>query len=180
GWTTAPRSCPRSGASPCAGVARWRAPPRPCQFLERRTAGTSPLPLPRCPLSRSCGPTEREAVANSRHYLKAEKQAEKQVEKRAEKRLAKAQKRLAKAQKRLSRCKKGNKRWRKAARLRACLLARKHQTVRRQRRDLYHKTALALLRQYDTLPVQHPLCGRSAGRQLGTDPSPGQKHLRCG
>ncbi len=31
------------------------------------------------------------------------------------------------------------------------MLARKHQQVRRQRQDLHHKVALALLRQYDTL-----------------------------
>jgi putative transposase len=31
------------------------------------------------------------------------------------------------------------------------LLARAHQTVRRQRADFHHKTALALIRQYDTV-----------------------------
>jgi putative transposase len=31
------------------------------------------------------------------------------------------------------------------------LLAKAHQTVQRQRRDFHHKTALALVRQYDTI-----------------------------
>jgi putative transposase len=69
-----------------------------------------------------------EAVENPRHSRKAEKQ-------------------LAKAQKRPSCRKKRSKRWYKAA----WLLARKHQKVRRQRRDFHRKTALALLRQYDTI-----------------------------
>src|SRR5262249_12774525 len=59
-----------------------------------------------------------EAVENPRHYHKAEKA-------------------LTKAQKRLSRRKKRSKRWWKAVRL----VAKKHQKVRRQRRDFHHKTA---------------------------------------
>src|SRR5262249_14694863 len=51
------------------------------------------------------------------------------------------------AQRRVSRRKKGSKRRRKAVRL----LAKKHQHVRRQRRDFHHKTALALVRAYDTI-----------------------------
>src|SRR5262249_57510190 len=53
-----------------------------------------------------------------------------------------AEKQLAKAQRRLARRKQRSRRWWKAARL----LARKHHKVKRQRRDFYHKTALALLR----------------------------------
>jgi putative transposase len=34
------------------------------------------------------------------------------------------------------------------------VLARKHQHVRRQRRDFHHKTALALVRAYDTIYVE--------------------------
>jgi len=53
--------------------------------------------------------------------------------------------------KRLKRCvarrKKGSTRRRKAV----ALLARAHQTVRRQRQDFQYKTALALVQQYDTL-----------------------------
>jgi putative transposase len=54
-------------------------------------------------------------------------------------------------QKRLQRCvsrqKKGSNRRRKAVKL----LAKAHQQVRRQRLDFQHKTALALVRQYDTI-----------------------------
>ncbi len=58
-----------------------------------------------------------------------------------------AERELKKAQRRVSRRKKGSKRRRKAMRL----LAKKHQKVRRQRQDFHHKTALLLLRQYDTI-----------------------------
>jgi putative transposase len=62
----------------------------------------------------------------------------------------KAEKRLAKAQRRVSRRKKGSKRRRKAV----ALLKRKHQKVQRQRADFHHKTALMLLRQYDTIYLE--------------------------
>jgi putative transposase len=55
-----------------------------------------------------------------------------------------------KAQRRVSRRKKGSKRRRKAVQW----LAKKHQKVRRQRADFHHKTALALLRQYDTISLE--------------------------
>jgi putative transposase len=71
---------------------------------------------------------EGDVVENPRHYRKAEIQ-------------------LAKAQKRVSRRKKGSKRRKKAVKL----LARKHQHVRRQRTDFHRKTALMLVRQYDTV-----------------------------
>jgi putative transposase len=51
------------------------------------------------------------------------------------------------AQRRVSRRKKGSNRRRKAGQL----LASAHQTVRRQRRDFHHETALALVRQNDTI-----------------------------
>ena len=70
-------------------------------------------------------------VENPRHYRKAERQ-------------------LAKAQRRVSRRKKGSHRRRKAV----ALLKRKHQQVQRQRRDFQHKTALALVSQYDTLYLE--------------------------
>ena len=54
---------------------------------------------------------------------------------------------LQRAQRRVSRRKKGSKRRKKAVKL----LAKAHQTVRRQRQDFHHKTALALVRQYDTI-----------------------------
>jgi putative transposase len=62
----------------------------------------------------------------------------------------KAERYLAKCQQRVARREKGSKRCAKAV----CLLAKAHQTVRRQRRDFHHKTALALVRQYDTIYVE--------------------------
>jgi putative transposase len=54
---------------------------------------------------------------------------------------------LKRAQRRVSRRKKGSHRRRKAVHL----LARAHQRVRRARADFHHKTALALVQQYDTI-----------------------------
>ncbi len=54
---------------------------------------------------------------------------------------------LRRAQRRISRRKKGSHRRRKAV----TLLAKAHQTVRRVRADFHHKTALALVRTYDTI-----------------------------
>jgi len=70
-------------------------------------------------------------VANPRHYRKAERE-------------------LNKAQKRISRRKKGSTRRKKAV----AVCAKTHQHVRRQRTDFHHKTALALVRQYDVLYVE--------------------------
>jgi putative transposase len=67
-------------------------------------------------------------VANPRHYREAERA-------------------LQEAQPRVSRRKKGSNRRKKAA----LQCAKQHQHVRRERRDFHHKTALALLRQYDTV-----------------------------
>jgi putative transposase len=72
-----------------------------------------------------------DSVENPRHYRKAERQ-------------------LKKAQKRVSRRKQGSKRRRKAV----AQLKRKHQRVQRQRRDFHHKTALYLLRTYDTIYLE--------------------------
>ena len=72
-----------------------------------------------------------EVVTNPRHYRKAEKT-------------------LAKAQWRVSRRKKGSKRRKKAVQL----LAKRHQKVKRQRRDFHHKTALLLLRAYDVIYLE--------------------------
>ncbi len=71
------------------------------------------------------------AVENPRHHRKAEKK-------------------LAKANKRASRRKKGSKRRGKAVHC----LGRAHQKVKRQRADFHHKTALMLLRQYDTIYLE--------------------------
>jgi putative transposase len=72
-----------------------------------------------------------EAVANPRHYRRAERA-------------------LRKAQRRVSRRKKGSHRRRKAV----ALLKRHHQQVQRQRRDFHHRTALALLQQYDVISLE--------------------------
>jgi putative transposase len=74
---------------------------------------------------------EGDAVENPRHYRKAERE-------------------LKKAQRRVSRRQKGSKRRRKAVKV----LAKKHQTVKRQRHDFHHKTALALVRQYDVIYLE--------------------------
>jgi putative transposase len=58
-----------------------------------------------------------------------------------------AERALAKCQRRVAGRKKGSHRRRKAV----CWLAKAHQTVRRQRTDFHHKTALHLVRQYDTI-----------------------------
>jgi putative transposase len=67
-------------------------------------------------------------VENPRHYRQTEKA-------------------LKRAQRCVSRRKKGSNRRKKAVKR----LARKHQKVARQRRDFHHKTALTLVRQYDTI-----------------------------
>jgi putative transposase len=59
----------------------------------------------------------------------------------------KAERALKMAQRRVSRRTKGSNRRRKAV----TLLAKAHQTVKRQRADFHHKTALALVRHYDTI-----------------------------
>jgi putative transposase len=59
----------------------------------------------------------------------------------------KAERALKTAQRRVSRRKRGSHRRRKAV----ILLARAHQKVRRQRQDFHHKTALALVRENDTI-----------------------------
>jgi putative transposase len=69
-----------------------------------------------------------EIVANPRHYRTAERA-------------------VKKAQRRVSRRKKGSERRRKVV----VLCSKKYQHVRRQRTDFHHKTALALVRQYDTI-----------------------------
>jgi putative transposase len=59
----------------------------------------------------------------------------------------KAERALTSAQRRVSRRKKGSNRRRKVVKL----LAKAHQTVRRQRQDFHHKTALTLVRANDTI-----------------------------
>jgi putative transposase len=59
----------------------------------------------------------------------------------------KAERRLKTAQRRVSRRKKGSNRRKKAV----ALLAKAHQTAKRQRQDFHHKAALQLVRRYDTI-----------------------------
>ena len=59
----------------------------------------------------------------------------------------KAERALKTAQRRVSRRKRGSNRRRKAVNL----LAKAHQKVKRQRRGFHHKTALALVREHDTI-----------------------------
>jgi putative transposase len=98
---------------------------------------TQSLPLTGCETGIDVGlkvfliTAEGEMVENPCHYRKAEKQ-------------------LAKAQRRVPRRKQGSKRRRKVV----ALLKRKHQKVQRQRTDFHHKTALALLRTYDTIYLE--------------------------
>ena len=70
-------------------------------------------------------------VANPRHYRRGERK-------------------LAKANQRVSRRKQGSKRRGKAV----GHLAKAHQTVKRQRADFHHQTALALLKNYDTIYLE--------------------------
>jgi putative transposase len=99
---------------------------------------TTPLPPTGCETGIDVGlkvfliTADGEILQNPRHYRTAESQ-------------------LAKAQRRVSRRKKGSHRRRKAI----ALLKRKHQQIARQRRDFHHKTALALLRQYDTIFLEN-------------------------
>jgi putative transposase len=72
-----------------------------------------------------------DVVENPRHYRTAEKA-------------------LVKAQRRVSRRKQGSNRRKKVVRL----LAKKHQKVKRQRRDFHHKTALHLVRTYDVIYLE--------------------------
>jgi putative transposase len=74
---------------------------------------------------------EGEVVENPRHYRRAERA-------------------LQKAQRRVARRKKGSKRRRKAVQV----LSKKYQKVKRQRTDFHHKTALDLVRQYDTIYLE--------------------------
>jgi putative transposase len=62
----------------------------------------------------------------------------------------KGEKRLAKFQRRVSRRQKGSNRRKKAV----VLLARAHQHVKHQRADHHHKTALTLVRAYDTIYLE--------------------------
>jgi putative transposase len=63
----------------------------------------------------------------------------------------KAERRLKTAQRRVSRRQKGSQRRRKAV----TLLAKAHLKVQRQRQDFHHKTALAVVREHDTIYLEN-------------------------
>lgn len=96
------------------------------------------------------------SVENPRHHRKAERG-------------------LKKAQHCVSRRKKGSKRWWKA--VRQC--AKKHQKVKRQRRDFHHKTALALVREYDVIYLED-LQVRNLSRRPAPKPDGNGGYLKNG
>ncbi len=64
--------------------------------------------------------------------------------------LRRGERHLKRVQQRVSHCKKGSHRRAKAV----TLLAKAHQDIARQRTDFHHKTALALVREYDTIYLE--------------------------
>jgi putative transposase len=100
-------------------------------------APTQPLPLTGDETGIDVGLTvflitaDGQLVENPRHYRTAERE-------------------LKKAQQRVSQRKQGSNRRKKAVQL----CAKKQQHVRRQRTDFHHKTALALVHQYDVIYVE--------------------------
>ena len=76
---------------------------------------------------------------------------------------------LEAAQQALSRCKRGSKRRRKAV----DTVARLHRKVRRQRLDHAHKTALALVREYDFI-AHEDLTIRNMSKSPASKPDPEQ------
>src|SRR5262249_17772599 len=141
--------CPRSGGSVFDSTVRWQARPRRSPSTKKRTAGTRPsrVEVPIKPLPATGRETGidvglkvflitayGEPIENPRHYRHTER-------------------RLARAQRRVSRRTRGSTRRRR--RKAVALLTRRHQQVQRQRRDVHHKTALALLRHYDTIYREH-------------------------
>ena len=167
-WTMASWFCPRSGASPCAGLARLRARPRRSRSPGKRTAGMSASPAPMCQYSR-LPPTGQETgidlgieafatlsdgtrIFSPGWYRKAERA-------------------LKTAQRRVSRRKKGSNRRRKAV----TLLAKAHQTVRRQRAGLSPQDGAGA-----GARERHDLSRGLADGQHGQEPPSRQEHHRCG
>ena len=161
-WTMGLSCCPGLGASVCIGRVRLRGRPRRSRSAKRPMAGTSPSPARMCRYNRFPLLDRRRAstwalrrfatlsdgtrIFHPGWYRKAERT-------------------LKTAQRRVSRRKKGSNRRRKAV----TLLAKAHQTVRRQRRDFHHKTALALVRD-----PRHDLSRKSPTCQYGEASPSGQ------
>ena len=145
-WITAISSFRRLAASPCGGVARLKGPARRSRSPTRRMAGTSAARARRCLHGRRRAPARRPAstwgcrCSSSRRTATPSRTRATTGRPRA----------LKKAQRRVARRTKGSHRRKKAAQ--QC--AKRHQHVRRQRGDFHHKTALALVRQYDMIHVE--------------------------
>jgi putative transposase len=144
GWILASWCSPRSGVLQCAGLGRWKARPRRSRSRTRPTAATSaiscaevpvkPLPLTDEATGIDLGLESFASLADGRQI------ANPRI-------LRVAELNLKRAQRRVSRRTRGSHRRRQAV----ALLAKAHQQVRRARADCHHKTALALIRQYDTI-----------------------------
>ena len=142
-WTMASSSSRRLGALLCVGPGRSKGRPRPSPSPKRQTGGMFLL-LCRC----TC-PALPETGQETGIDLGIEAFATLSDGTRifSPGWYRKAERALKTAQRRVSRRKKGSNRRRKAV----ALLAKAHQTVRRQRQDFHHKTALALVRSNDTI-----------------------------
>src|SRR5262245_34437866 len=139
-WATASWSCRRLAGLLCAGHVRWKAHPRPSRSPKNKEADgwyvcfscaeapVQPLPTTGEETGIDLGIEAFATLPDGTRmfspgwYRKAERA-------------------LKTAQRRVSRRKKGSRRRRKTV----TLLAKAHQTVRRQRADFHHKTALALV-----------------------------------
>ena len=136
---------PRSGGSASTGAARLRARPRPSRSPGRPTAGMSRFPAPRCRRSH-CRRLDRRpgidlGLGVLRHAGGWHAHPHAGL-------LPQGGTRIWPSASAGSR---GARRGATAAARRCVLLAKAHQTVRRQRQDFHHKTALSLVRQYDTI-----------------------------
>jgi predicted RNA-binding Zn-ribbon protein involved in translation (DUF1610 family) len=150
GSTLAVWSCRRSGALRCAGRVPSRAPPRPSPSAERRTAATGAARVRTWRSSRSRSRARPPAVISVWSALRRWPMgARSPIPASSVFRVA--ERALRRAQRRVARRKQGSHRRRTAVHL----LAKAPQQLRRQRRDFHHKTALALVREYDTLSHEH-------------------------
>ena len=161
-WTTVSSSSPRLAGLPCAGHARWKARPRPSPSAGKRTAGMSASPAPMCQYSRF-PPTGQETGID----LGIEAFATLSDGTRIFSSRLVSQSR-ARAQNRPTA---GDppQEGQQSPEESDDVLAKAHQTVRRQRQDFHHKTALALGSRNDTIYHEN-----LQTRQHGEEPPSGQ------
>ena len=148
GWRTALSSCRRSGASPCAGPARLKGPSRPSLSPARPMGGTSASRAPRCPRSR-CRCTGKETgidvgLQGVPHHGGRRRRREP---------APLPQGRARAARRRSSGCP-AARRGAIAARRRWRCAPSNTSTSAGSAADFHHKTALALVRRYDTIYVE--------------------------